>query len=108
MKNRIAPLAIVLALASAALLSGCGGGTAASVPADGIATTAENALEEKIGTRPDIDCGTDDIELVEGKVIDCTLTDPVSGEKFDSPVTIKAVDGSSYTVGVQVGDAPIN
>lgn len=107
MKSRIAIIAAI-AIASGALLTGCVPATTFSVPADDIATTAEDALEEQIGSRPEIDCGADDIVLAKGKVIDCVLTDPVSGDQFDSPITIEDTEGADYTIGIQVGDAPIN
>ena len=76
--------------------------------AEQIADTAENGLEETVGTRPDMDCGTGDITLKVGLVVDCTLTDPESGEQFDAPVTIESIEGTTYTVGVKVADAPID
>lgn len=69
-------------------------------------STAEDALEKQVGSRPDIDCGTEVIDLVTGTVVPCILTDPTSGEQFDAPVTIEGVDGSNYTIGVQVADVP--
>jgi hypothetical protein len=92
---------------STALLTACTTVTL-TAQAEEIATTAEDALEQEVGSRPEVDCGTGDVELEVGLVIDCVLTDPVTGEQFEAPVTIEAIDGSNYTVGVQVGDAPIN
>lgn len=98
---------IVVAIASTALLSGCGPSGVPTATADAVATTAENALEETVGSRPDIDCGTEDVELKVGNVVDCVLTDPISGEKFEAPVTVESVKDGTYTVGVKVGNAPI-
>ena len=106
MSIRLASIATIAA-ASVALLAGCTA-TTLSAAAEDIATTAENALEEQVGSRPEIDCGAGEIELKVGLVVDCVLTDPTTGEQFDAPVTIEAIEGSTYTVGVQVGDAPIN
>lgn len=92
---------------AAALLAGCTTVTL-TAQAEDIATTAEDALEQQVGSRPEIDCGTGEVELKVGLVLDCVLTDPASGEQFEAPVTIEAIDGTNYTVGVQVGDAPIN
>lgn len=97
---------VAIATASAALLAGCTTITLTAQASD-IANTAENGLEEEIGSRPDIDCGTGEIELKVGLVVDCVLTDPVTGEQFASPVTIEAIEGTTYTVAVKVGDAPI-
>ena len=103
---RIASIATIAA-ASIALLAACGTATL-TAQAEDIATTAENALEEQVGSRPEIDCGTGEIELKVDLVVDCVLTDPATGEQFEAPVTIEAIEGSTYTVGVKVGDAPIN
>lgn len=99
--------AVAVSAVIVVLLAGCGGGPLVA-QAEDIAETAENALEEEVGSRPEIDCGAGEIELKVGLVVDCVLTDPVSGERFESPVTIEQIDGSTYTVGVQVGDAPID
>jgi hypothetical protein len=103
--TRFAP-SLVLSLAAIALLSGCVGTVTYTVTPDEIATTAANALEEQVGSLPEIDCGTDEIELVKGTVVDCVLTDPVSGDQFDAPVTIEEVNGAEYTIGIQVAAEP--
>lgn len=106
MKTRIASLAAT-AIVAVALLSGCTGGPTISIAPEDLATTAANGLEEQIGSRPEIDCGTAPVELKKGKVVDCILTDPSSGEQFEAPVTITKVDGNNYSVSVKVADAPI-
>lgn len=106
LKNRTAPL-IALVLATTALLSACSGGPVLTAEAEDIATTAENALEQSVGSRPEIDCGTETIELKKGLVIDCVLTDPATGEQFESPVTIDKIEGTEYSISVQVADEPI-
>lgn len=99
--------AVAVSAVVIALLAGCGGAPLVA-SAEDIADTAENALEDEVGSRPKIDCGSENIELTVGLVIDCVLTDPASGAQFDSPVTIEKIEGTDYTVGVQVGDAPIS
>lgn len=106
MKIRTASALAAAAFALVAL-AGCAPATL-TASAEDIADLAEGALEEQVGSRPDIDCGTGDIELKKGLVIDCTLTDPVSGDRFDAPVTIATIQGNTYTIDVQVGDAPID
>jgi hypothetical protein len=106
-KTPIATLA-ALAIATAALLTACTPATTYSVPADDIATTAEDALEEQVGSRPEIDCGAEDVVLAKNKIVDCVLTDPASGERFEAPITIEDTEGTDYTIGIQVGDAPID
>jgi hypothetical protein len=102
---RIPSLLSIGALA-VVLLAGCTP-AALTASAEDIADLAEGALEEEVGSRPEIDCGTGQIALKVGLVVDCTLTDPVSGTQFDAPVTIETIEGTDYTIGVQVGDAPI-
>ena len=75
--------------------------------ADQIAEAAEGALEQQVGSRPSVDCGADDVRLVKGTKVDCVLTDPETGERFDAPVTITKVDGTDYAISVQVSDEPI-
>lgn len=106
MTNRTAPL-IALAIAVSAALVGCTGGPVLTAEAEDIATTAETALEQSVGSRPSIDCGDETIQLKKGLVVDCVLTDPQTGERFESPVTIDKIDGTDYSISVQVASEPI-
>ena len=103
MKTSLIPL-VVLTIAASALLSACTASGYLLISPDQVATAAENALEAQVGSRPDIDCGTDDVKLVNGTKVDCILTDPSTGERFNAPVTISEVAGTDYKVSVQVGD----
>lgn len=120
--------AVLITLTAAALLTGCsvsahvgiGNGSAnSSTPSDdstdaatddgavtvtstAISTLAEDALEKSVGSRPAIDCGDDDVEVVNGNVVECVLTDPSSGGTYDTEVTISGVEGTKYSVDVQV------
>ncbi len=104
--NRVAP-ALALVVVATAILVGCTQAQTYTADRADIANTAENALEEQVGARPDIDCGEGSIDLVKGTVLDCVLTDPATGDQYESPVTIESVDGANYTIGIQVADAPI-
>ena len=74
-------------------------------PASKIAETASDALAEEVGAAPDdFDCGEGDVDIVEGKVIDCTLTD--GGVSYPATVTISEVDGRDYRIDVEVADEP--
>lgn len=105
MRNRLAPLA-VLAVAAGVLLSSCTS-VYLLVSPEQVATAAEDALEAQVGSRPEMDCGTDDVKLVNNTKVDCILTDPATGEKFEAPVTISDVDGTDYRVNVSVSDEAI-
>jgi hypothetical protein len=96
-------LALPAALAVAALAA-CSFGTP-TVPADDLATLAEDALEEQVGQRPEIDCGDEDVEVVEGESVTCLLTDTTTGSEMDTTVTFETVDGTDYSIDVQVADA---
>jgi len=104
--NRFAP-ALALAIGAIAVLAGCTTTVEYTAELADIANTAENALEEQVGARPDIDCGSGTIDLVKGTVVDCVLTDPATGDQYESPVTIQSVEGAEYTIGIQVADEPI-
>lgn len=106
MLARAASLAVTAALA-AVLLAGCVPTATFTVPATTIAETAEGALEQQVGSRPDVDCGTEDVEVRKGAVVDCVLTDPATGDRFEAPVTIESVDGTEYSIGVQVAEEPL-
>ena len=99
MKSRIA----VLAVAVAALLSGCVAAATAE-PAD-IAALAADALQQQLDARPVVDCGGEVVPLVAGTVVPCELTDPATGDRFAAPVTIQTVQGTDVTVAVRVADA---
>ncbi|MEU5153109.1 hypothetical protein [Glycomyces sp. NPDC021274] len=57
-----------------------------------------------MGQRPEIDCGEEDIEVVEGESVTCLLTDPSTGSEIDTTVTFETVDGTEYSLDVQVAD----
>ena len=105
MNKRIAETLIVCA-AAATLLTGCSfSGTPTADPAD-VAATAADALEQQVGSRPEMDCGTETVEIVSGTVVNCVLTDPETGLTYDAPVTISDVDGLDYVVNVDVAAEP--
>jgi len=108
-RTSIRSSALVLAAAAGLLLSGCTVDASANFtqsPAQ-VADIAAGALEEQVGTRPDLDCGDEQIDIVEGETVDCVLTDPGTGTSFGAVVTISEVDGTDYQVGVEVDSAPV-
>ncbi len=72
-----------------------------------LAVTAAKALAAKVGTTPDMDCGSDDIIIVKGKKVSCELTD-ADGLVYDVAVTFTSVKGSTYRIDVKVADAAKN
>lgn len=69
-----------------------------------VATAAEDALEEQVGTRPDITC-PEALEKAEGASTRCTLTggdDPVA---YGVTVTVESTDDPTR-IAVQVDDEP--
>jgi hypothetical protein len=98
--RNVLALPVGLAVAS---LAACSFGTP-TVPADDLADLAEDALEEEVGQRPEIDCGSEDIEVVEGDEVTCVLTDPATGSEYDTVVSFTGVDGTEYDIDVQVAD----
>ncbi|HEY4224612.1 MAG TPA: DUF4333 domain-containing protein [Pseudolysinimonas sp.] len=107
----VAPL-LGAALAGAALvlaLVGCSASAEAGPTVSGskLAATASKALAEKVGTTPEMDCGTDDIIIVKGKKVTCELTD-TDGLIYDVAVTFTSVTGSTYHIDVKVADTAKN
>jgi hypothetical protein len=94
------PAAGLCALALAA----CSVNANLTVPASKIAQDAEGALAE-IG-ESDVDCGEEKVDLVNGEIVECELTDPASGTVYDTTVTLSDVDGTNYHVDVKVAETP--
>jgi hypothetical protein len=99
----LAAASLLLALAACSFQAEAG----PSVSAASVAKTAAQALAEKVGTTPAIDCGSDDIIVVKGKKITCELTD-TDGLIYDVAVTFTSVKGSTYHIDVKVADIAKN
>jgi hypothetical protein len=97
---------LLLVAATAILLTGCSVSTTPTADPADVAATAADALEQQVGTRPELDCGTETVNIVDGTVVDCVLTDPATGLQYDAPVTISDVDGLDYVVNVDVAAEP--
>ena len=94
---RLSVVALVL------LTAGCGGGR---IPAEVVATEAENLLERQVGVRPQIVC-PDDVPAEPGATTRCVLS--AGGDPTRYGVTVKLVrakDGS-LTEEVQVDGKPL-
>jgi hypothetical protein len=71
-----------------------------------VSDAAEDALEQEVGTRPDVSC-PDELPKEKGETTRCTLTagdDPV---KYGVTVTITSV-GKSTKIGVEVDKEPMD
>ena len=84
------------------VLPACGAGT---VPAEEVATGAEDSLEQQAGTRPDIRC-PGDLPAVEGAEMRCTLTAGEDPARYGVTVTVTSVDGDRAEYDVVVDDQP--
>jgi len=110
LRSRILSLALGTA-AAAVLLSGCVPNFAPQIPTvagSDVATAVEDKLEEQVGTRPDVDCGDDDVQLEVTATLTCLLTDPGSGLEYDVVVTFTKVTGTDYEFDFKVADSPNN
>ncbi len=108
MRSRILSLAVI-AGAAAVLLSGCNFSFTPQIPTvagSDVATAVEDKLEETVGSRPDVDCGDDDVKLEVTATLTCLLTDPGSGLEYDVVVTFTEVTGTDYKFDFKVADSP--
>ena len=83
-------------------LAGCGAGT---LSADTIEEGAEDALEEQVGTRPDITC-PEEIPAEVGAETECTLTAGDDPAEYPVSVRVSSVEGDTANFDIEVGDAP--
>jgi Domain of unknown function (DUF4333) len=83
-------------------LAGCGSGTLA---AEETAEKAEDALEEQIGTRPEISC-PDDLEAEVGAESRCILTAGDDPTEYGVTITVTSVEGDTVNFDVEVDEEP--
>jgi hypothetical protein len=110
LRSRILTLAVGAA-ATAVLLSGCTPNFTPQIPtvaASDVAIAVEDKLEETVGSRPDVDCGDDEVKLEVPATLTCLLTDPESGLEYDVVVTFTKVTGTDYEFDFKVADSPNN
>jgi len=106
-RRRAVPLILSLSVGGL-LLAGCSVHAEAgpTTPASSVARLAEKALEKKVGIKPDIDCGSKDVIVVQGKSITCDLTDPTTKDVYDVKITFDKVDGRDYHIDAEVAQTP--
>lgn len=110
MRYRIFSVAVTAAAATI-MLAGCSISLTPQileVPASDIAVTVEDKIEAEIGSRPEVDCGTDDVKLEVSASLTCLLTDVGTGLEYDVVVTFTEVTGSDYSFDFAVADSPNN
>ncbi len=104
---KMSMLVVGLAATSSLALAGCSVSANLTVPAASVAETAADALEQSVGERPEMDCGDDAVDLVDGTTLECDLTDPASGAVYGSTVAIEYEgEGTDYAVSVEVDETP--
>ena len=98
----------VAIVATSFFVAGCSASANLTAPPSSIEEQAAAALQDQVGAPepPAMDCGDEDIDLVEGTVVDCVLTDPDSGTEYDSTVTLSDVDGTDFHISVEVAQEP--
>ena len=94
--------ALIAAPFLAAGLAACGSG---SLAADDVATSAEDALEEQVGARPDVSC-PDDLDAEVGAETRCMLTVDGDDQEYGVTVTVTSVEGETANFDVQVDEEP--
>ncbi len=94
---------LIVAVAAVLLcLSACG---AAPLPAEDVAESAEDALEEQVGSRPHISC-PEDLPAEVGAETRCTLLAGDDPTEYGVTVTVTAVDGTTANFDVRVDEQP--
>ena len=94
-------LALLVAVLPALGLTACTG----TLASDDVATQAEDALEERVGARPDIVC-PDDLDAEVGAETRCTLTAGDDPTEYGVTVTVTAVDEGEAAFDVEVDGQP--
>lgn len=97
-------LLVVLVAGPVLALTACG---ADALSAQEVATSAEDALEQEVGSRPDITC-PDPLDKEEGATTRCTLSagdDPV---EYGVTVTVTSVGDDDAQMDVAVDEEPLD
>ena len=93
---------LVLVPVLVAGLAGCGTRTVAAAT---VAKAAEDALEQQVGTRPDVSC-PHDLSARIGATTRCTLTAEGLDGTFGITVTVRSVQNGTAHFDVKVDDQP--
>ena len=106
MRTKLTASSLLLAVVLTGGLAGCSVQANRTVSADKFATTVADALEQQVGTRPDVDCGDDAVDLVDGEEVHCDVNTPGFDEVYDSTVVVSTDGGDDYSVDVTVDSEP--
>ena len=96
-RPHLAPLALL-----AVVLTACSAGP---LPAEDVATKAEEALEERSGVRPEITCPKD-LPATVGARMTCTLTAGGDPTEYDVEVTVRSVEDQRVLFDIDVDREP--
>ena len=96
----------VLAATSLVLFGSAACGSA-SLAAEEVATSAEDALEDQVGVRPEVSC-PEDLEAEVGAQTRCTLTAGDDPTEYGVTVTVTSVEDGTANFDVQVDDGPVD
>ena len=105
MTRRLGLLAAVPALLSGLAACSFSIGGSDVLEAETVATEAEKALEEQVGSRPDISC-PDDLEAEVGAETRCTLTADGDPDEYGVTITVTAVEGDDAEFDIVVDEGP--
>lgn len=94
-----------LALLLPALVAGLAGCGTKTVSASTVAKAAEDALEQQVGTRPDITC-PHDLAAKVGATTRCRLTAEGLDGTYGVTVKVRSLDSGKAHFDVQVDDKP--
>jgi hypothetical protein len=106
MRASIAASSLLTVVVLTGALAGCTASANRTVSSSKFATSVADALEEQVGTRPDVDCGDDAIDVVDGEEVHCDVNTPGYDVVYDSVSVVNTDDGENYTVSVTVDSEP--
>lgn len=97
--------AIAVFGAAVLALTGCTFQANPVISASQLEKLAVQALAEQWDAEPTVDCGKENVDLLEGTAVDCVAHNPNSALDYPATVTITEVKGSKYSIDVALGAA---
>jgi hypothetical protein len=105
-RRRLRLLAATPLLSLGLAACGLGFGSPDSLTADHVANGAADALEAKVGARPDVSC-PEDLAAEVGAETRCTLSVSGDAEKYGVTVRVTSVEGDTAEFDVEVDEEPV-